>query len=198
MKTTATVDALNQALGFRFGFRRHPSGVELPRFAWLHSSDVFLFVKDGTQTFVPPGKILAVCLPKYKRVAAFERFGDCWMMTAWQPPKDQAIWAASIGAEFPWSAVGDFYRIDWLPVHIEPDEKINERYIRYFAETLAKTESQIGEEARRDAERLQRESAAEFGDQIDDLFPAFDNDRVNPLVPRLGASRGGHVSFGGI
>lgn len=189
---------LNGKFGDAFGWREDADRGQLPWICWMRTRDLYYFHKEGVQTITPPGKLIAVVVPRYERFCEVDRCGDCWVLANWQPPKEQALWALSIGAEFPWFRQGQYYALTdtKLPVGVDPDEKITERYLKALKEQVAKTHSEFHAEAKIEGQSAIEEKQKEFDAEYDDWWPAFDNVRASE--DKLGQSRGGHVSFGGI
>jgi len=200
------ISNLNKQLGLSLGLVS-----DQPRYAWKRAAELFYFVKEGTKNVLQPqargagglflpGPRLILVEPRYRRYSWAEKFErDCWVLAQFKTPTlTPEQWANSIGLDFPYPYKGQYYAIEntQFDPEQEPDEEDTKMVIARIRAQESANWSEVLDMCRREAQKPIDDKKKEFKDIVDDFWPAFDNGKA--LEDKLGASRGGSVSFGGI
>ena len=197
--TIAELDRLNRKFGERFGYKPDPAGGESPRFRWQHSTETFLFERDGWyEMTVSDSTGLVASVPKFKRTCAAEFHGPCWLIGSWQPPTDGRGGDHVAGGVFMGSSKGDYAVAFSMDLDVPPDEKITDRVIHAITRQIGIPDCDLRQSCEDMARKPYLDACKEFDDEFDDQCnPAFGN--MPALVSeRVGTSRGGNTSFGGV
>lgn len=191
---------LNRLLGEHLGFIGSN-----PRYAWRRTAELFYFMQDGTEE-VQLESGLYVIAPRYRRCSWADKLGDdLWVLAKWTLPRmSREKWTESgLGRQFPYPHKGQYYAIEnampgQVGVDVEPSEDDTRQVIARIVEQeeSARNPQAVIDACTAEAKKPQADKKREFGDYVDDFWPAFNNEKVSDT--RLGVSRGGHVSYGGI
>jgi hypothetical protein len=145
-------------------------------------------------------KAVVCVVPNYTRHSWAEMLGhDQWMLAHWQKPSlTEQQWLTSFGNEFPYPHAGQYYAIENATPGpgVEPTEEDTRLVIARIKNQISQNFRQLVTTAEEQAQKPIDEATARSDDMIDSDWPAFDN--LNAREDRLGQSRGGPVSFGGV
>lgn len=162
-----TTQSLNQRFGAALGC---PNGID-PRFAWMHSSEVFYSTRGNL-------------LHGWERHPWLTKLGDCWVLCQWRSPEmSETDWILTYGM-LPYPDKGRWtpFAETALPAGMEPTAELTDGYINGIRQQLeraefASKENYAGrkdpttEQCERDAQKSVDEQEQQFFDAIGDWEP---------------------------